>query len=660
MIRATLNLPHNYRVGKAEARQAVLMALMGSCHASSLAKFLHDHMPRRLALDLKALVEDNRVTVRNGSSLIDIPLHSYCGDGDAQKAGAVSKDGCLSNGKPLHTIPGVQAALTALGVPANEMPGAVTAALSSMKIGSGDQSPSCLELIENLAKHRGDPVSAGKRIAAAIDAFAGAENVMLLRSWEATFTSAAQNSIASRHKDKLRKAILHGKTGRSSQDPLSFTIKAAQCLTKMVRIDPRFKSTAIEQVRQEFIWQFDVLLDERLQLFFETGQPAYLGVCASPDQAFGSDSSMQRLIQSADDFKSAIKALLLQAESNTKEILRQLGDASEINLNALRLITDHLKNYIDRPGYNDFLEHIASQFMSEGMAVNAQDRRELPWKIGVGRQLVDLAAIYFGKRVDMTSSEQGYAPDPAKPRDATHIVHFVLNTLWSMKGDIQGEVERSPATFHVPVAVHDHMFSLAPGRLIHDWSGQQTSGQWIEDKLKTPARAHVLAPRTEPPLEPMLSHVAAVIERHKDGYGVPQVSKKHLIAAVKAISAVEQNDDGAYTLQGVYQALSAPGIYRPAANPARFLDTLATAILQVEPPRTVQIADTHMESPTMLNSTDRLGALYNPFRDTINIHCMDELNDGHAPVKQEWLENPWHILTTPLHDTADQQAVSQA
>jgi hypothetical protein len=171
--------------------------------------------------------------------------------------------------------------------------------------------------------------------------------------------------------------------------------------------------------------------------------------------------------------------------------------------------------------------------------------------------------------------------------------------------------------------------------------------------------AHVLAPRTEPPLGEMLSHVAALVERHKDGYGVPQVPKKQLTAAVSDVSAVEQNDDGAYTLKGVYQALSAPGIYRTPVNAGRFLDCLATAILQVEPPRTVQIADTHMESPTMLGSTDRLGVLYNPFRDTINIHCMDELNDGHAPVKQEWLENPWYIMTTPLHDTVDQQAVSQ-
>jgi hypothetical protein len=43
--------------------------------------------------------------------------------------------------------------------------------------------------------------------------------------------------------------------------------------------------------------------------------------------------------------------------------------------------------------------------------------------------------------------------------------------------------------------------------------------------------------------------------------------------------------------------------------------------LQVEPPLAVQFADTHLPNPTRWGGTDCLGALYNPFRDTINIHC---------------------------------------
>jgi hypothetical protein len=654
MIRATLNLPPGHRIGKAEARQAVLMALMGSCHASSLAKFLHDHMPRKLARDLKALVEDNLVTVRNGNTLIDIPLHVFSGEDKVQEKVVVSEDGCLSDASPLHAVPGVRAALTALGMQADEMPDAVTAALRRMKLRGGDQSLSFGELIENIATHGADPARADRRTAAAMDAFAGVEHVMLLRSWESTFASAAHNSIASRHKDKLRRAVIHGTADNSKQEPVSLASKAAQCQARLASVDARYKSTAIEHLRQEFIWQIDALMDERLQLFFDAGKPAYLGMSALPN-----DAGLSRRIQSADDFNSMMKEILQQAEINTNEILRQLGDAGDFSLGALRLIADHLTQYVDKPDYNDFLKNVASQFVAGGASANEEAMRELPWKLGVGRQLADLAAIYFGKTVNMTSSEQSYPPNPDKPKDAAHIMHFVLNTLWSMKNDIRSEVERSPDSFYVPVAVHDHVFSLTPGTFIHDWTGHQTCGQWIEERLKAPARAHVLAARTEPPLGELLSHVAALMDCHKNGYGIPQVPKDELALAIKAVSAVEQDDDGAYTLQGVYQALSAPGVYSPAAEVEEFLDCVATAILQVEPPLAVQFADTHLPSPTRWGGTDRLGALYNPFRDTINIHCTDDVNDGHGPVKQEWLESPWHIMTTPLHDAGDTQAAGQ-
>jgi hypothetical protein len=659
MIRATLNLPPGHPIGKAEARQAVLMALMGSCHAGSLAKFLHDHMPRKLACDLKTLVEDNHVTVRNGNSLIEIPLQVFSGDDKVQEEVAASGDGCLSDASSLHTIPRVRAALTALGMQAEEMPDAVTAALGRMNLRSGAQSISCRELIENIATHGADPARADRRTAVAIDAFAGVENVMLLRSWESTFASAAHNSIASRHKDKLRRAVIHGTAGNSKQEPASLASKAAQCQARLASVDARYKSAAIEHLRQEFIWQIEALMDERLQLIFVAGKPAYLGMSAQADQAIASDVLLPRRIRSADDFKSMMKELLHQAEINTNEILRQLGEADDFRLEAIRLIANHLTQYIDKPGYNDFLNNVASQFVPESALVNEEAMRELPWKVGVGGQLADLAAIYFGKTVNMTSSEQSYPPNPDKPTDATHILHFVLNTVRGMKNDIQSEVERSPDSFHVPVAVHDHVFSLTPGTFIHDWTGRQTCGEWIEEKLKAPGITHALAARTEPPLGELLSHVAAVIDCHKDGYGVPRVSKEELELAIRIMSAVEQDDDGAYTLQGVYQALIAPGVYLPAADVERFLDSVATAILQVEPQLAVQFADTHLESPTGWGGTDRLGALYNPFRDTINIHCMDDVNDGHGPVKQEWLESPWHIMTTPLHDTGDTQTTGQ-
>jgi hypothetical protein len=527
---------------------------------------------------------------------------------------------------------------------------AVASALNRMKLQGEGNSLSCLKIIENIAQHGTDSTRAEKRTAVALDAFAGMEHARLLSAWESTFASAAHNSVASRHRDKLRKAVIHGTGSNGKPDPSSLAAKAAQCQTRLASVDQRYKSEAVDEVRHEFLAQLDGVMDERLQLSFGSGEPAFL-VLGPPLDEPPNQAMLSHSIASDDEFKWMMKQLLQHAANRTNEILRQFGDINDLSQQALKLFSESLTTYIDKPGYNDFLRNVALQFLPEGASIKEEEMRQLAWKLSVGRQLVELAEIYFGKSIKMTSSEKGYPPNPDQPQDATHVVTFVLDTIKSMRDDIQAEVERSPYTFHVPVAIHDQVFSLTPATFIDDWSGHQAAAEWIENKLKAPAHAHVLAPRSEPPLGDLLSHVVTLVDRHKGDFGVPQMRKEPLMHTVKRV-----DDDGAYTLQAVYEAMSAPGVYLPTAVTGRLFDCLASAILQVEPPHTIQIADTHMESPTSYGGTDRLGALYNPFRHTINIHIMDDLNNGHAPVRHEWLENPWNIMTTPLHDTDERAA----
>jgi hypothetical protein len=208
--------------------------------------------------------------------------------------------------------------------------------------------------------------------------------------------------------------------------------------------------------------------------------------------------------------------------------------------------------------------------------------------------------------------------------------------------------------------VNHEVFSLTPGSFIDDWTPGQSSDEWMERKLKKPAMAHVQATRTEPPLEELVSDVVDLIRHHGDGNTVPQVSKAQLMERIKDLSNIEQNGEHVcYTLQAVYQALSGPGIYSPAADHDKFLDTVATALLQAVPTPTIEIADTHRESSNKPGSTERLGVLYNPFRDAINLHIMDDAHDGHAPARTEWIKQPWSIMTTPSHDIDHPQSTGQ-
>lgn len=648
MIRAALSLAPDRPVGKAEARQAVLMAFLGTCPMNPLARFLHAHMPDKVVRDLKSLVENNCITVKKGNTLIDVPLRTDLRIGSAEMLLSVSEEGCLPDGSPLHAVAGLRAALNALGVPEEKMPDAVAGALKRLRQSGQGDALSCERIIEAVAAQRADPARAGGRIAAALDAYAGVEHARLLSVWEATLTSAAHNSIACRHRDRLRHAVLYGSGDEHEPDSWALAAKAAQVQARLASIDRRFHADAVHRLRQAFIGELDSVIDERLELAFELGEPACL-MLLPPLDAPEHDETPARVVAGPDDFKAMLRELLQQAAGRAIEAM-PADDASRHSQEALKALVQTLGDYVGKPGYNDFLSNLAARFAPDGHAAADDEMRERPWKLGPGSQMVELAAIYFDRPITMVSSAGRYPPDPRKPQDARHLLHFVLDTLSGMRDVIRTEVERSPSTFHVPMTVGDRMISLTPGTFIEAWRDRQAPEQWIEKHLKTAARAHVLAPRSGPALGELLADVVTLVHRHEAGYGFPQMVKEELVQAVPL------DAEGRYTLQAVFDTLAGPGIYLPADDPEAFLDCLASAILQVEPPHTIQIADTHLDSPTGNGGTDRLGVLYNPLRDTVCIHQMDDTGDGRAPLKREWLASAWRIMTTPLHDAGDRAA----
>jgi hypothetical protein len=658
-IRATLNLPLHAPVGRIEARQAILTALLGDLRqeagagsraATALAKFVHQHMPLRALRDWKSLLEGNHLSLHKGNTRIQVPLNNYARNEGVQLPLALSADGRLADGALLETLPGMHDALRALGVPESEMGDAVAAALARMGLGGGDIRLSCRQVIENIARHPPGRADADKRAIAAIDAFAGADEVKLLRIWETTLASAAHNGIASRHKDKLGKSVVHGMPGEHGADPLSLTAKAEACMEPLAKADPRYHGETVTRAREEFLRQIDSLMDQRLLLLFDAGEYTYLGASVLHDQLPGEPGAVRRL-DSAEDFKLAMKQLIEQAARKVGETIGAGGGDTEFARKALRFMADSLMSFVGKAGESEFIRHVLAAFAdTEGNA--AGGKAELPWKIRSGGDPGDLATNYFGKPVAMVSSADAYPPDPARPNDARHILDFLLDRMAGMGEGMQAEIARSPDTFRVLASVDHDVLSLMPGRFVEGWSGAGSRDEWIARELMAPAAAHAQAVRSEPPLQELLADTVGLIRHHAGGDFVPQAGREQLPALIAKLSG-EPGENGAYSLQAVYQALTSPGVYAPAPDHAgheKFLDLVASALLQVVPPRAVEIGDTHRESPANPGSTERVALLGNPYRGTLNLQFMDEVQDGRAPVAGDWLAQAWNLMTTPLRD----------
>jgi hypothetical protein len=106
-------------------------------------------------------------------------------------------------------------------------------------------------------------------------------------------------------------------------------------------------------------------------------------------------------------------------------------------------------------------------------------------------------------------------------------------------------------------------------------------------------------------------------------------------------------------VQAVQHSVNVTPAFIRRGRPGKMLDDVATALLQTTPPESVIFADTHTRNRGRWGSRAYMGVLYNPYRNTVNVHLMADMKDDQAMLKQEWIENPWYLMTTPLHDADD-------
>jgi hypothetical protein len=482
------------------------------------------------------------------------------------------------------------------------------------------------------------------------------QDVKLLRAWEYTVTSMAHVGVERSFVRSVRRSVIDGNPGGGTPDPLALRSKAKDFIRHRMANERFVETKKLMRVANALIARLDTLMDRRLDLAqFHADMPIekHLGAFMLYDKTVPGDVATWKCIDSMAAFKSGIRTLLHEAAAAAKgkQALKDcgIGDNELPHYRkAIEQIAKNLDGYIGKSGMNEIVTHARSEL----------DPSDLPWQCVTGGDSDVVATNLFGKAVDCVSSEH-YPPDPERPQDMVHVLGFLFAELSAMRDNIQDAVLGSPDTAKVPVKLNEHEFLLMPGKFPEAWVVDTYTDDWVDATLRPNAEAHVRQPRTTPALDYLLSDMVSHIAHL--GFGPrPTKDKPDLIRDIRALAASSPGDAGSYTLQNVYDAVIDPSVYTNIGERDRegFRDAVAGALLSLLPPPAIPIADMIWKSVNKPGSPRLLGALYNPLRNTVNLHMMDDDRCNHWPISAwmlncTWFNCTWYITTTPLLNEPD-------
>jgi hypothetical protein len=673
LVRATLNLPPAHeRLGPADARKAAVMAILGnlrqgnvgSCFATGPGICVHEDSPGEVANNLKELLEKNCITLRANGSLVQVPLNRRISRGEAQIPLSLGSDGTCygkaseagrSTAMPykLHRSPGMQGALTALGIPEHQMEQAVAGALWQMgHAGHSMHTVTSQRIIETLARHPPPGsfpgnTSANQRIASALNAFAGKEDVRLLRAWEYTLATHAESANNNQAVGNIGMAVLYGNPipGRPDLQSLAGRNGAFQ---QQLRSNPYFGGTDVGTLSQELFNDVDTLMRKRFFLQYDANV-ANKGISADGvsnrggfvlyDRVPPDDPSRWQRIDNPQMFQAAMAHLVEEASHTTYS--RTYGLPGQVP-DALRAITDNLKQNI---GINAFTEQAATSFSMLKGKPPSIDPYDLPWQQAKGSLEGPIIEHYGGRTVHAvtfpaTTSSQTRGDSSVvsggHAGDATHIVKFVCEGMAKMVPELHAKAQAVQShNFKIPISSASHAFTFMPMQMGEVWLNSRASPeQWIDNALKRPALKHLEATRTGPPLVGVLQSLCAQIGAtpQEFQYMYRQVSGGRL-----------HNGHEPYSLDRIHQELRAFSLSRP--NSAQVLEAAENALMNAAPIPARIFADTNWVDNA--GNPIFIGAQYNPFKDRIELQKMDKDQGNRQPLGEGWLSGHWDI-STPL------------
>ena len=681
VVRGTLNLTPEHELTQEDARKAVVMSLLGylrqgnvgSCFATAPAICLLDSSQEVVAKDMKELLEENKLTVQQNGVLTEIPLNQHVYHAHKSKV-TVALDGTCSKSKnglwskhfKLQDLPGMKAALNALGIPENEWQAAIASALSQMGLVSHypgmQHEVECKQLIKHLAYQTKGEADPNKRMDAAFRAFNGKQDVGLLQAWEYTlatsfcFTQEGRSLESSPY--KIAVMAFYGNGKLPGRPDLQTPAKKNTDFLAQLNSDPRFKQAELKQINNYLFGEIGALVQQRFVQQFDMNIPLSIGSdgvsgyagCTLYEKIPTDNPFQWKRIDNADVFQEAMARLVQDASEVAQTHIDRMGGDPETGREALHQITDHLVESIRD---KTFIEHAVLQMNPDAASEpfgDANQYQKTPWQVP-SSGFVDLIAKQYGggdgiyRNCFLTMSQNGdQNGDKGSSSDATPVVNYFCERLTQMAPELQAKVQESPGGFKVPCAHGSHAFSLMPMEMKEIWSDNPvTPEKWVDDNLKKPADQWLKETRTLPPLSDLLEAVGAEI-----GVTLLQMQVIHhdLYEKIPKSGPLRFNlKEPSYTLHDVHEKLSE--YCRAQKNGDELLAKAENALIGKPPIPAKVIADLNWMS--VEGRPLYLGILHNPFTNKMDVKTMYQDATGRTPIIFDWFaENASTYVSSPL------------
>lgn len=672
LVRATLNLPPGQQqLTAAHARKAAAMALLGnlrqgkvgSCFATSAAICLHEDSPEVVAKDLKTLLETNKLVFDRNGAKFDMPLNKRVSTGDLDIEVLMRADGTChgkaldhGNGAPpykLHETPGMQAALTALGIAQPMMEQTVTTALRQMHLqGDVTYRISKRSILEHIARNHADPALPGNALASALNAYAGREDVRLLRAWEYTLAGAAEIDYQAHHIHKFGAAALFGPDIPGRTDLRSLA-RHTETLTRHLASDPRFRSTPLQPLSMHLFNDIHTVMKDRFVLQYDAdikqGTISSDGVSNRGgfvlyDRLPPNDPSKWVRIDNPKTFQQALTHVVGEAAWRTHARMQDMPGNPQANQAALQEYVRHLGRHIHTDAFTEFTARNMNPELAAQPGIDLQQCKNLPWKQARGADPSPVLRQYGAGKYLVLPTSPGvlqpasptHAPTvqaPFQSGDATTVLHSIFFATRRLKPQLGAGEHLN--NLKLPVSNKLHAFSLFPASfkdaLRYD---SVTPQQWIDHHFTAPATQHVNMKRTEPPLGQLIHQMSQTLGM------TPQEANIFHNNVVRLSPANERNPQS-YTLSGVRQELLRfCGSRNPAQRHALY-SAGESVITQLAPLPGMVIADTNWSDAS--GNPKHMLAVHNPFQNRMELHVADFDGKNRFKLGDEWIAGEWRL-----------------
>lgn len=511
LVRATLTLPADTVVTAIHARQAVVMCLLGnlrqhagvgSCFATSIASSLLDTQPLVVLADLKEILEKNALTVEIDKKKYVVPVNTSIHVPTADVKMTIQNDGtCVGlvgsekRALPfkLHATPGMEAVLTVLGFASNTWEKSIQNALLATHQNAGMHHASCRDLIEHLADASVRGGSRAKKIALAVNAFSGQENVRLMRAWEYTMASCAEVENLD-----LAHTAVFGDELPQRPDLRSLLRCASDCEAHLAT-DPDLFSAPLNDIYMTLLMDVVNEISERFNPQFVANME-WEKIADDGESCFGAfklfdkgnNTSGPVSIDNPEIFKQKFSEALHRAAENglSVESLRRLDGSATQNAKAWNKFVTYLQTYIHGPEFVDYVCIGMNTPKNEAGPKALSACTRFPWGcFQQGGNVDALMEMYGGKiyRHEETSSIES--------EKLKEIIHFIGQTLTTLTPTLDPAMVKT-GIFLLPASNAPHAFRLLTKPFQDIWMGKLTAEQWIEEQLIKPAMpAHGAKPK---------------------------------------------------------------------------------------------------------------------------------------------------------------------